>query len=173
MIFITKFPVPALVTYASICCAMVGIGLSLTYVDWALVLLLVCAILDIGDGYFARSFERNVFEKKFGIAIDSLADTLAFIALPGAIFIIATGSVIVPIVYALCGITRLAVFTAEASPNTTTKYYRGLPVTAAGFLIPVVYLLGGVIGIDPSISMSMVYIVLAGLFVLNIKIKKP
>jgi CDP-diacylglycerol--serine O-phosphatidyltransferase len=173
MIFITKFPTPAILTYASISCSIVGISLAFTQISWAIALLFICAILDISDGIFARSFKRSLVEKKFGIAIDSLADVLAFVALPSVIFFTLSSTVIVPIVYALCGITRLAVFTAEASPDTRIEYYRGLPITVAGFVIPVGFVLCRTFGGIESLSMIWLYAVLAGLFVLNIHIKKP
>lgn len=175
--FISKFSKPSLITYLGIVIGVVGLYCAAGHLPWAAVCLFLCAVCDFFDGRFARSFDRNEHEKKFGIAIDSLADTLLFLALPGVILFSFSGSVVavlIACVYALCAITRLAVFTSEAEPDKKTAYYRGLPVTYAGFIIPLVY--GAVALLPFAVAEAVLYIVylaLALLFVLNISVKKP
>lgn len=175
--FIIRLQLSSLLTYASIASAVIGISYAHD-LSVAFVCLLLCAFFDIFDGKFARLFRgRNALEKNFGIAIDSLADTLAFVALPVAIFASLHGVgliLIVPIIYALTGVTRLSVFTAEAMPDKTVTHYRGLPITLAGLIIPLTYLLTQPLA-QPvqTLLMSAVYLALAFLFVANIRVKKP
>jgi CDP-diacylglycerol--serine O-phosphatidyltransferase len=87
MIFITKFPRPSIVTYLGVITGILGIYLTNHNIGWPVVCLLLCAICDFFDGRFARSFKRSEQEKKFGVIIDSLADTLMFAALPSVILL--------------------------------------------------------------------------------------
>jgi CDP-diacylglycerol--serine O-phosphatidyltransferase len=175
--FIGKFSKPSIITYIGIITGVVGIYFTPSNISLAIVCLFVCAICDFFDGKFARLFKRNDQEQRFGIAIDSLADTLMFAVLPCVIlFSISQSvlSVIVATVYIACGITRLAIFTSEARPNRKTIYYKGLPITCAGFFIPPIYLICVLLLpelIEPIFYAT--YFVLAVLFVLNIKVKKP
>ena len=178
MIFISKFPKPALVTFLGIMLGVIGIYLATVDVQLSVLCLFLCAICDFFDGKFARSFKRTEHDKKFGIIIDSLADTLMFAALPCVILFnitsLSVAAVFIAVVYAVCGITRLAVFTAEASPDKKTEYYRGLPITCAGIIIPAVYFASTLTAcIATEIIMLSIYLALAILFVLNIKVKKP
>jgi len=174
MILIAKPSKPSLITYFGIISSVVGFYFAFSDVKLATVCLFVCAIFDFFDGRFARTFKRSEDEKKFGIIIDSLADVLAFVALPCAILFAICGNyifaIIIAILYALCGITRLTVFTAEADPNKKTKYYRGLPITVAGFLIPIIYLVFNLLASRLICCVLCVtYVILAILFVLNIR----
>ena len=179
MIFISKFSKPSLITYLGIIVGVAGIYFAATNIYAAMICLFACAICDFFDGKFARKFKRDDREKRFGIAIDSLADTLAFVALPVAILfnvaIVPAVAITVAIVYVAAGITRLAAFTAAADPGKPTKIYRGLPITCAGAIVPTVYFAvafcvsARVVGI----ILAAVYAILAALFVLNIKVKKP
>jgi len=178
MIFIQKFSKPSLITYLGVATGIIGIYLATTDIRWSMVCLFICAVCDFFDGKFARSFKRSEYEKKFGIAIDSLADVLMFAVLPCVILFNATSfavaATLVAIIYAACGITRLAVFTAEAEPNKKTEFYRGLPITSAGVIIPAVYF--ATMLTEPliaEIAMLATYAALSIMFVLNIKVKKP
>lgn len=172
MITIIKFPTPAIVTFIGIVCAIIGIATVSARQDIALLCLFGCAIIDMLDGPFARRFTRTKEEKSFGIALDSLADVLAFVALPVALLLSLTHSSLIAIItatlYALSGITRLAVFTSEASPTKKTRYYRGIPVTIAGLVLPAVYAIA-----PPIVFIVATYLLFALLFILNIPIKKP
>lgn len=173
---IIRFQKSALITYAGIGAAVVGL-LFVADPLIALMCLVLCAICDMFDGAFARHFKRSEFEMRFGIAIDALADVLAFIALPVAIFMstVPLGAMSgVVLVYALAGITRLAVFVAESSPGKKTEYYRGVPVTVAGIIIPAVYAMVALVNHDMlAPALGGTYLVFAILFILDIKVKKP
>lgn len=177
MIFITRFPKPAILTYVGIVCAVIGIVSALQIsLAVSVICLGICAAIDMYDGKFAGQFTRSNFEKRFGSAIDALSDTLAFIALPVVVLISIDGSmvsILVATLYALCGITRLAVFEAETSPGERVSFYRGLPVTVAGLVIPATVATIIITGVSPTIIMNAIYAILAVLFITNIRIKKP
>ena len=186
MIFISKFSKPSLITYFGIIIGVVGISFATVEIRLSLACLFICAVCDFFDGRFARRFKRTLQERKFGIVIDSLADTLAFVALPCVILFAATSLTVAPIIvaaiYSLCGITRLTVFTAEADPDKKTEYYSGLPILCAGAIIPLVYsalsiinsLIPGLVSdLATDIILLLAYLALAALYVLNIKVKKP
>ncbi|MDR1196725.1 MAG: CDP-alcohol phosphatidyltransferase family protein [Candidatus Nomurabacteria bacterium] len=177
MIFIARFSGPSVITYFGIIVGVLGIYLASSDINWSIACLFICAICDFFDGKFARLFRRNEQEKKFGIMIDSLADTLMFAALPSVILFSlypSMASLVVGCVYALCGITRLAVFTSEAEPNKKLTHYRGLPITSAGFIIPVIYVMLTIFSWPAAEAVLYVtYAALSLLFILNIKVRKP
>jgi len=179
MIFITKFFKASLITYINIVVAVIGVYLVAVDIRFALACLLVCAVLDFFDGRFARSIKnRTQYDKEFGVIIDSLGDVLMFAALPALILFNVVGCPIVAVVvaafYVACGITRLSVFSVEAPTDGKVAYYRGLPITCAGVIIPVVYFASLLVpGFIAELVMVLMYIILAFLFVLNFKVKKP
>jgi CDP-diacylglycerol--serine O-phosphatidyltransferase len=178
MIFISKFSKPSLITYLGIAVSITGIYFATTDLRLSIVCLFACAVCDFFDGKFARSFKRNEYDKKFGIIIDSLTDVLMFVTLPCVILFCSTSfvavAILVAIIYALCGITRLAVFTVETDPNKKTEFYRGLPTTCVGVIIPAVYFTTTLTTVFiAEIILLATYLALAVLFVLNIKVKKP
>ena len=179
MIFITKFSKASFLTYINIAVAVAGVYLVTVDIRLALACLFVCAVLDFFDGRFARSIKnRTEYDKKFGVIIDSLGDVLMFSALPSVILfnIISCpiAAISIAIVYVSCGITRLSVFTVETEPGKKNAYYRGLPITTAGAIIPIAYFASlPTSDFAAEIIMLSVYLTLAVLFVLNIKVKKP
>lgn len=50
-----------------------------------------------------------------------------------------TVSIVMIILYVLCGITRLAWFNILANAGSKTTYYQGVPVTYISFVVPVFY----------------------------------
>lgn len=116
------------------------------------VCLILCAILDGFDGRVARSKKnRTEGEKRYGIEIDSFADTISFGLLPCAlVYAMATALtpdvspaffaafyVIAPL-FVLAAIIRLSSFNIQAGEalETGTKAFTGLPVTSSGFIWP-------------------------------------
>lgn len=116
------------------------------------VCLILCAILDGFDGRVARSKKnRTDEEKRYGIEIDSFADTISFGVLPCALvyamgrslapetsgFFWTAFYVVAPL-FALAAVIRLASFNvaAETAPQTGRQAFTGLPVTSSGFLWP-------------------------------------
>ena len=168
-------------TYLSVAACVFGIVSCLVWqnLNWACVCLVLAGIFDVFDGKVARSMKRTEQDKTFGIELDSLADTLSFIALP-IVICISSGFdawylFLAPIWFAICGIARLAHFnTLAAEEDGPVKYYHGLPVTFTALIIPIVYLL---IRSLPLISIQYILVstlLLIGCFnVIDFKLPKP
>jgi len=109
--------------------------------DLALILLILAAIADGADGYFARKFGGGVL----GEQLDSLADAVSFGVAPALLiyFIFGGEDLIVAIFayfYAFCGVLRLARFNVIP---TKMVGFEGLPITAACVMLASYMLLGG------------------------------
>ena len=147
------------------------------YLRYSLIFLILAGVCDMFDGKVARMCKRTKEEKEFGIQIDSLADTVNFVALPVVIMLsLGMTSVVDVIIYALfilCGISRLGYFNVNASLDNPVKFYNGLPVTSTAIIYPILGLLHGQI---PENTFCLVYIIatlITGLlFVLRIKVPK-
>ncbi len=183
--FIVKIHKSVLLTYLGVIFAVLAFYFSFTkmafseisYLRFSLIFLMLAGICDMFDGKVARMCKRTKEEKEFGIQIDSLADTINFIALPVVIMLsLGLSSVIDLIVYTifvLCGISRLGFFNVHASLDNPVKYYSGLPVTSTAIIYPVFGLLHSQI---PETAFGIMYIIItlitALLFVLKIKVPK-
>jgi CDP-diacylglycerol--serine O-phosphatidyltransferase len=142
--------------------------------------LMIAGICDLFDGTFARLFKRDSEELAFGVQIDSLADMVSFIALPIVLLIVAGCAnplyTILFAAYALAGLIRLAYFniTSEERGEGRISYYRGLPVTYAALLFPLVWIVSRVVPAPvSSLLLPAAMGILSVLFVLNIPIRKP
>jgi CDP-diacylglycerol--serine O-phosphatidyltransferase len=150
---------------------------DISYMRYSLVFLVLAGVCDMFDGKVARMCKRSKEEKEFGIQIDSLADTVNFVALPVVIMLsLGMTSVFEVIVYTLlvlAGISRLGYFNVHASLDDPVKYYNGLPVTSTAIIYPVLGLLHGQI---PECTFEIIYIIAtlitALLFVVRIKVPK-
>ncbi len=172
-----------ILTYMGFGCGIFGIYNALFGNSFvAVICLLVCGLCDLFDGKIARTKKRTDDEKSFGIQIDSLSDLVCFGILPIAIgYSIGLNSVLyVPyfILYGLCGLIRLAYFNVlelkkDTLFNKKKPEYIGLPITSAVLIFPLVYVFKRVSGvIFPYIYLA-VMIIVAILFVVKFKIKKP
>ena len=130
----------------------------------AIVFLLVSGFCDLFDGVVARSKKgRTEDEKNFGIQLDSLCDIVCFGVFP-AVFLYFSGmdswfGILILLFYVLCALIRLAFFNVleinrQRSEGGCAKGYRGLPVTSAAIIFPIVYALGLAV---PQISMGLYY----------------
>lgn len=148
---------------------------------YAMVCLLTAGVCDAFDGKVARSCERTEDGKRFGIEIDSLADTVNFVVLPIVIFfnmgMTAWYHIIIYIMYALAGIIRLAYFNVLAFKEKDFKAvdcYTGLPVTTVSFFFPFAYAFSKILPTEiMNWILSGMMLLIAFLFVFNFKIKKP
>ena len=162
-----------ILTYLSLCSAVVGITQVFEGRDYiAILCLLISGICDLFDGK----------EKVFGIQIDSLCDLVAFGVLPACIgynygFNYGLG-LVSAVLIVLCGLIRLGYFNVmEQERQQTTsenrKEYQGLPITTSSIILPLLFL--GKHNI-PDEAYPYVFqafmVLLAVLFVLNIKVKK-
>ena len=148
--FIGKWNKSVVLTYIGLAVSIFGILICFNNneksVNFAMACLIIAGICDLFDGQIARKCKRTEQEKKFGIELDSLVDTIDFIALPIAIFLRlqmnAWYHYIIIVFFAICGIARLAYFNIMVEDNNKpVKYYTGLPVTYTALISPIFYLL--------------------------------
>ncbi len=165
-----------ILTYVGVTAALVGVFFALNQnVKIAYLCLIIAGICDLFDGVVARRCKRTENAKMFGLQLDSLADMVSFVALPCVIAFSVLGQwgfVCVP--YALAGIIRLAWFNISANSDVKTEYFQGLPVTYAALILPIYYLSHALLSEQVfKIGLFLLYLAVAFLFVLNVKIKKP
>lgn len=145
--------------------------------SFAMICLIFAGICDLFDGKVARMCKRDEQEKEFGKQIDSLADVFLFLGLPAFIGVklFAETKILnfVLIFYVLGGIIRLAWFNMIADNFGPVKYYTGLPVTSTALILPLVYTLELILKFSNTYLWGAVYLAMAVLFILNIKIPKP
>lgn len=179
-----------ILTYMSVAAAIVGIYFSVggneKPLPWVGILcLFISGLCDSFDGTVARTRKnRSREDMMFGERIDSLSDLVAFGVAPTAI---AFGmginrwfQVPVFIIFALCALVRLAYFDVTEEirmedPNCgKRKFYEGLPVTNAGFLIPMFYLIATMFDNNDVTTGIMLggYMLVAFLFVFKFRLPK-
>ncbi|MCL2089646.1 MAG: CDP-alcohol phosphatidyltransferase family protein [Micrococcales bacterium] len=164
-----------LVTYLGVAVAGLGLVVAARDLGWAVLCLVVAGVCDLLDGTYARRFPRDEATRAFGAQLDSLADMVSFVALPAAL-LVALGldwrpAALVVVAYATAAVTRLADFTVTASPRPTG--YRGLPVTYAALVLPLVWLVCTVVEADPVVPWSLAMVLLAAGFVVDVPWPKP
>lgn len=143
----------------------------------AIFCLAISGLCDAFDGRIARKkTDRTEDEKAFGIQIDSLCDIVCFGVFPSVICftlgVNGTAGMFVIAWYCICGVIRLAQFNVTAqgrSGETEEKLcYRGLPITSASVVLPVMCLVGT--RIPAGIFVLLLHFILAAmglLFVLD------
>ena len=141
----------------------------------AMLMLLVSGICDLFDGRVARMFPRTELEKRFGIQLDSFADTVSFVIFP-AVFLITQShtfyAALIAMAYVFAGVTRLCWF--DITTDGATKYFQGMPVTFIALLLPLLYAAAALAKLgDVTWIAAAILIVMAVLFVANIPVKKP
>jgi len=170
-------------TYIGLAFAVVGICFAyVTNLTWSVVCLIVAGVTDMFDGKIARACKnRSKQEKEFGVQIDSLTDTVAFVVLP-VLISLEMGhqgpiSIAISCLYVLAGVIRLGYFNvlvANSVPDQPMKNYTGLPVTSAAIIFPTLWLISRFITrIPTTIMYDVVMFLTAVLFVSRIKIRKP
>ncbi|MBR6727832.1 MAG: CDP-alcohol phosphatidyltransferase family protein [Clostridia bacterium] len=162
--FIGYYHYGVVLTYLSVCAAIVGICFSVggnkDNMPWVgVICLIISGICDAFDGLVASTRKNRTREDKmFGGRIDSLSDLLAFGVAPAMIgfgmninrwyFIPAYAF------FVLCALIRLAYFDVTEiiraeDPNCGKRdHYIGMPVTSVAFGLPVFYLVATIF--DPS-----------------------
>ena len=172
--FIGVYNLANCVTMLGIAAAVVGIS-SANNPRSAMLMLILAGVCDMFDGRVARMFPRTEFEKRYGIQLDSFADTVSFVIFP-AVFLIAQGrtvwTVLIAILYVFAGVTRLCWFDITTDGNT--KFFSGFPVTCIALLLPMWYALFALAHTAvPTLVVALSLLVMAVLFVANIRVKKP
>ena len=181
--FIGKWNKSVILTYIGLTVSILGIFICFNNndksVSFAMSCLIIAGICDLFDGTIARKCKRTEEEKNFGIELDSLVDVIDFIALPIAIFLQLQMNTwyhyIILVVFAVCGIARLAHFNIMVEDNNKpVKYYTGLPVTYTALIFPIFYLLKYIIPLNIfNIVYTILIALVAMLNIINLKIKKP
>jgi CDP-diacylglycerol--serine O-phosphatidyltransferase len=179
MVVIGKYNKSVILTYVGVLVSLIGMTLSINLLfSYAIICLIVAGICDLFDGKIARSCKRTDDEKNFGIQLDSLADVVSFVVYPVilgySMGLFSIVHIAILGLYMLCGIMRLAWFNMITDINEPTKFYSGLPVTYSALIISSIYLLGYFIPYQwYYILLTASYLIMAALFILNIKIAKP
>lgn len=185
--FIGFYGASVILTYIGLAFAVVGMVFAFKgFIPASIMCLVLSGVCDMFDGTVARACKRTDEEKKFGIQIDSLVDTVSFGVFP-VIIGICMGftskiNIVIYVIYILAAVIRLAYFnvlTEEKSLFSKKKkenvtYYHGLPVTSIAIILPFTYNI--LIFLNDAIFIKaypLVMLASAILFVLNIKIKKP
>lgn len=176
--FIGVYNPTIILTYAGVFCAVVGISLLLSAqsMNTVMILLIVSGVCDMFDGVVARRFKRTEQEKQFGVQLDSLADTVSFVAFPAAILLSVTQfrpvGVVIACFYVFAGIMRLGWFNVTTEENK--GFYKGLPVTFAALIFPLCYLVLRLLKLECLQFVYPVLFLCVGLlFILNFRMKKP
>ena len=172
--FIGVYNLANCVTMLGVAAAVVGISFA-NNPRFAMLMLVLAGVCEMFDGRVARMFPRTDFEKKYGIQLDSFADTVSFVIFP-AVFLIAQGrtvwTVLIAILYVFAGVTRLCWFDITTDGNT--KYFSGFPVTCIALLLPMWYAVFALAHTAvPTLVVALSLLVMAVLFVANIRVKKP
>ena len=165
-------------TYAGSAISVLGIALTISgHLSGAVACLVVAGLADLFDGPVARSTQRTDFQRAFGVQLDSLADVVSFLVFPVVLVASLVGSWwVVPVLagYTVAGLARLTYFTlGAAEDDTPVSHYRGLPVTYAALVLPLVALLRPHLSVGFGLVLSLVTAALAVLFVLDVPVPKP
>ena len=171
-------------TYLSLLFGLAGIySASRGNLFAAILFLMLAGMLDAFDGRIARTKKnRTDTEKRFGIQIDSLNDLVCFGVLPAAIGT-AMGCTAIWFLttmafFTLCALIRLAYFNVmeeerQEGTSEVRKFYLGVPVTSASFIIPAYYLLSLYGGLPDYIVYAIGLFVLGVAFIAPVRVTKP
>lgn len=171
-------------TYLSLLFGLAGIySASRGNLFAAILFLMLAGMLDAFDGRIARTKKnRTDTEKRFGIQIDSLNDLVCFGVLPAAIGT-AMGCTAIWFLttmafFTLCALIRLAYFNVmeeerQEGTSEVRKFYLGVPVTSASFIVPAYYLLSLYGGLTDYIVYAIGLFVLGVAFITPVRVAKP
>ena len=132
--------VPNIVTVGALCAGLTGVRFAIAGKwEFAMVAILVAAVLDALDGTIARLLKAA---SDFGAELDSLSDVVAFGVAPGLIIYFWSLSTIggfgwaAALFFAVCCALRLARFnsTLETRPAFSYNYFTGVPAPAGALL---------------------------------------
>ncbi|WP_077214053.1 CDP-diacylglycerol--serine O-phosphatidyltransferase [Bacillus dakarensis] len=134
----------------------------------SLLLIFIAAFIDRLDGMVARKFN---IESELGKQLDSMSDIISFGVAPalllyqGILFEFGAPGAFFTVLYIACGAVRLSRFNI----SETIGYFTGLPITAAGCLATLSYL---VIPYYPPQLFIFIITILSILMISPFKIKK-
>ncbi|MBO5221920.1 MAG: CDP-alcohol phosphatidyltransferase family protein [Clostridia bacterium] len=182
-LFIGVYNPSIILTYIGTISAITGIGILLSNKSFfavesmglAMIALIVSGVCDMFDGAVARRCKRTEQEKEFGIQLDSLSDTVSFVAFPACMLIRMTDfsiiGLIIAALYVFTGIMRLGWF--NITTETSGGVYSGLPVTFSSLIFPAFWLLFSFLKVPyTNVIFQVLFAIVAILFVTNFKTKK-
>lgn len=175
-----------IVTYIGVALSVYAMTLAHTGdFKYAILCLALAGACDTFDGKIARSMKNRTREMEiFGIQIDSLCDMVCFGVTPVIISyhmgLNKPWGIAIEVLFVLCGVIRLAYFNVleelkHTNPEAAkTKGYRGLPITSITIIYPIVYLCKPLLSDGEFIiTLAIMHVVVAFLYVLDFKLKKP
>lgn len=186
--FIGVYDYTVWLTYISLFCSVFGITRAVGGdFNTAVFCLAMSGLCDAFDGRVARTKKnRTEDERSFGIQLDSLCDVICFGLFPGIICFYrgVKGPLGLALIFffCTCGLIRLAFFNVleakrqqEEGQGSGNKTYRGLPITSAAFIVPLVYWVGNVFLPETAflVVLHVMLAVVGTLFVLDFKLRKP
>ena len=139
--YLSKY-IPNFITILSLCCGLTSIRFSINE-NWkiAVYLIILAAIFDFFDGWFARKFKEDSY---LGAELDSLSDFISFGIAPSLLIYYWSISELkslgwsITMFFAVCAALRLARFTADiyltSKPIDPSMYFVGVPSPAAAGL---------------------------------------
>lgn len=139
--------------------------------SYSALFIFIAALLDRYDGKVARKYNQ---ESELGKQLDSMSDIISFGVAPAILLYEAilhqfgVIGMIITVFYICCGALRLARFNISETPG----YFIGLPITVAGTILTVLYLL---YFFFPSFNNMLLMVILPMLSILMIgsfKLKK-
>ncbi len=169
-----------ILTYCGVFSSLTGMACLMTYdvqiMPTVMILLILSACFDMFDGTVAKRCKRNEQEKEFGVQIDSLADTISFVAFPAMILLKLAGihmvTLLIAFFYAFAGMMRLGWFNITTAENP--GIFQGLPVVYVALIDPILYLILTYCNVSAfGVYFSVSSVVIALLFLANFKMKKP
>ena len=182
-LFIGCYNPSIILTYMGTISAITGIGVllsnktlgSIEPMGVAMITLIISGLCDMFDGAVARRCKRTEQEKEFGIQLDSLSDTVSFVAFPACMLIRMTDfhivGLLIAALYVFTGIMRLGWF--NITTETSGGIYSGLPVTFAAVIFPTFYLILSFLKLGyTALIFQCLFALVAILFVTNFKTKK-
>ncbi len=184
MKFIGFYNYTVILTYMSLAAGLCGLKFAHSgRFGLAICCLIISGVCDMFDGVVARTKKnRTADQKNFGIQLDSLCDVICFGVFPAAyLYFLGIDSYVgmaILMFYVLCAVIRLAFFNVletkrQQTEGGCTKYYRGLPVTNAGFILPACFLLGLIV---PDNVMNVIYhvlpVVVGLMFITDVRVPK-
>jgi CDP-diacylglycerol--serine O-phosphatidyltransferase len=162
--------IPNLVTLGNLYCGFLSIGFAANgQFNNAAILILIGMMLDSMDGRLARMLKAD---SALGKELDSLADIVTFGVAPSFLvyytyfFKFGLLGFAVAGLFPLFGAYRLARFNIGSS-KPSLHYFVGVPITAAGGILALLTLFGGII---PQIVTTVVFTALSFLMVSRIRI---
>ena len=175
------YTIPTLITYLGLVCSFSSCMLALNNrLDIAIVLFIFAGIFDLFDGMIARKLNKTDKEKLFGIQIDTVIDVFSFGVTPiilGLSIGMNTGlDYTIFGLYIIVATMRLAYFNylvLQKNDDKPVKHYIGLPVTYSALIFPIVYLFKNILDENFTIVLRALYVVVAALYILKIKVPKP